>query len=472
MTGQEVRVAVLRDGQLRQLHIERSTERSIVGNIYKGKVTRVLPGMQAAFVDIGQAKNAFLHRDDIANKANNDQSISQLLRAGQVLLVQVVTAPVRDKGARLKTELSIAGHCLVYLPEGDRIGISQQVDANREMLIEQVATYQTQQQITGGFIIRTAAVQANQQSIDSEMAELFSQWQAILSISKEAKGIKLVYSEPNLPCRVLREFSTDQVGTIKCDEHVVIDEVRDYLSHSNAALLKNIQCNDKADALFDEHNIAQQIEIALSRQVALRSGGSLIFDETEAMTVIDVNTGSYVGKKNQQKTILTTNLEAADEIAKQICLRNLSGIIIIDFIDMSDQQDQQNVLATLGSSLADDRQNSRVGAMSPLGLVEISRKRGWPSLAQLVSESCPVCHGHGNVKTAMTSAYEIVRKITEQNHKFSASAYTIIACHTVVDVLQNIDGDMLTELCKTMQFEVKLQVDRSLHPHQYEIIPA
>lgn len=470
VTGQETRVAVVENGQLQQLHIERSSEQSIVGNIYKGKVTRVLPGMQAAFVDIGQPKNAFLHRDDIANKVNNQQSINALLHAGQVLLVQVVTAPVRDKGARLKTELSLAGHCLVYLPESDRVGISQQLNEDRDRLITQVSAWQTKLQLTGGFIIRTAAGQVDGQVIENEMAALSSQWQMITAASKQSKATALVYSEPNIACRIVREFAAENIASITIDDQRVTDELQTYLKHSQAQLLAKIQCDDQVAVLFEQHNIEKQITVALSRRVALKSGGSLVFDETEAMSVVDVNTASFVGKKNQQKTILTTNLEAANEVARQICLRNLSGIIIVDFIDMSDQKDQQTVLAALSDVLENDRQNARVGTFSPLGLVEISRKRGSSSLSQLLSQSCPVCDGYGNVKTAMTTAYEIVRNIAEQNSKCNASAYSIIASHAVIDVLQSTPGNLLTSLCETKQCDVKLQVDRSLHPHQYEIV--
>jgi len=479
VTPRETRVAVVENGTLQELHIERTLSRGIVGNIYKGKVVRVLPGMQAAFVDIGLDKNGFLHAADIAR---NDPAFSgepmrdippiqELAHEGESVYVQVLKDPIGSKGARLTTELSMPSRNLVYLPRGAGIGISQKIEneQERERLKTVVEKSIEQQSLEGGFIIRTLAESASDDDIAHDM--LFQQrlWQHTLAAMKNAAPASLVHEDVPLSLRTMRDLVDERLEKIRIDSKESFDKALAFARDFVPEVVDKIEYYPGEQPLFGLYSIEQSIQNAMERKVMLTSGGDLVIDQTEAMTTIDVNTGSYVGRRNHGDTLFKTNLEAATEIAHQMRLRNLGGIIIVDFIDMQKRSHKNQVMAALEAAIAKDRVKINITDISPLGLVEITRKRTRESLAEVMCEPCVVCEGRGVVKSVQTVCYEILREILREDRQFKAQAYTIVASSKVVDLLLDEEASSLADLQEFINRPISLRVDPYYQQQQYDI---
>ena len=479
VTPRETRVAVVENGKLQELHLERTLSRGIVGNIYKGKVVRVLPGMQAAFVDIGLEKNGFLHAADIARSdpafagqpMRETPPIQELAHEGENVYVQVLKDPIGTKGARLTTELSMPSRNLVYLPRGTGIGISQKVEneEERERLQELVQNHIDKHKLDGGFIIRTLAESASDDDIAYDM--LFQQrlWEHTVSSMKEAAPASLVHEDVPLSLRTMRDLVDEGLEKIRIDSKESYDRALSFAHDFVPEVVDKIEYYPGERPLFGLYSIEQSIQNALNRKVMLTSGGDMVIDQTEAMTTIDVNTGSYVGRRNHDETLFKTNLEAATEIAHQIRLRNLGGIIIVDFIDMQKHSHKRQVMAALESAIAKDRVKINVTDISPLGLVEITRKRTRESLEEVMCEPCSICEGRGVVKSVQTVCYEIMREILREDRQFKAQAYTVVASSNVVELFLDEEASSLADLQEFIDRPISLRADPYYPQQQYDI---
>ncbi|HEX5613482.1 MAG TPA: ribonuclease G [Burkholderiales bacterium] len=475
VTPQETRVAVIGAGQVQELIVERTTSRGLVGSIYMGRVARVLPGIQAAFVEMGLERAAFLHVADIwehrRQGGDPERSIERLLAEGQPLLVQVVKDPIGTKGARLSTQISVAGRMLVYLPHDPHIGISQRIEdeAGRAQLREKLRELLPADE-KGGFILRTLAESATEEELRADIEYLRHLWSDISARAQSAQAPALLYQDLSLAQRVLRDMASS--GT----DRVLVDS-REYF-HKLAAFAETYTPNVRAKLehytgerpLFDLYNVEPEIEKALSRRVDLKSGGYLIVDQTEAMTTIDVNTGGFVGSRTFDDTVFKTNLEAAQAIARQLRLRNLGGIIVLDFIDMDSEEHRNAVLEELRRALARDRTRMTVNGFTALGLVEMTRKRTRESLAHVLCEPCPTCAGRGEVKTARTVCYDILREIMREARQFNAREFRVLASQSVVDLLQEEESPAVAMLSDFIGRTVSLQVESGYTQEQYDIV--
>lgn len=480
ITPQETRVAIMQRGAVQELHIERSLSLGLVGNIYLGKVARVLPGMQSAFIDIGLERAAFLHVADIwhpraCNGENGNTAptppIEKTVFEGQTLMVQVIKDPIGTKGARLATQISIAGRTLVYLPQEPHIGISQRIEneAEREALRAKVQSLVPPDE-KGGFIVRTIAEDADDSELANDIAYLRKTWETIQQQATRRPAPSLLYQDLNLAQRVLRDFVHDVTGKILVDSRETFAKLSEFAAAYTPAVLSKIVHYTGERPLFDLYNVETEIERAMSRRVDLKSGGYLMVDQTEAMTTIDVNTGGYVGARNFDDTIFKTNLEAAQMIARQLRLRNLGGIIIIDFIDMENAEHRDAVLSELKKALARDRTRITVNGFSQLGLVEMTRKRTRESLAHVLCEQCPVCSGRGQIKTARTVCYDILREILRESRQFNPREFRLIASQGVIDLFLEEESQHLAMLCDFIGKPVSLQVETTFSQEQYDII--
>ncbi len=478
ITPQETRVALIAQGAVQELHVERTLSRGLVGNIYLGKVVRVLPGMQSAFIDIGLERAAFLHIADIWDARSNDgnpntplKPIEKLLFDGQSVTVQVVKDPIGTKGARLSTQISIAGRMLVYLPQDTHIGISQKIEdeAERESLRQKMQSLQ-QADDKGGFIVRTIAEEATTEDLQADIEYLRRTWATISQLAKTQPPTSLLYQDLNLAQRVLRDFVTEDTTAIQVDSRENYHMLQSFAEHYMPSVIPTLQHYTGERPLFDLHGVEEEIERALGRRVDLKSGGYLIVDQTEAMTTIDVNTGSFVAGRNFDDTIFKTNLEAAHAIARQLRLRNLGGIIIHDLIDMENAEHKQAVLAELNKALARDRTKVSVSGFSALGLVEVTRKRTRESLAHVLCEPCPACSGKGQVKTARTICYEILRELLREAKQFNPREFRILASQVVVDLFLEEENQHLAMLEEFVGKPISLQVENVFHQEQYDII--
>jgi ribonuclease G len=477
ITPQETRVALILQGAVQELHIERTLSRGMAGNIYLGKVVRVLPGMQSAFIDIGLERAAFLHVADIWEARPHDNSataptpIEKLLYDGQSLMVQVIKDPIGTKGARLSTQISIAGRMLVYLPQDSHIGISQRIEneAEREQLRGKVQRLVPPDE-KGGFIIRTMAEDASEPDLQMDIDYLRKTWSTITQQSKSKPAPALLYQDLNLAQRVLRDFVDDETSTIQIDSRENFQKLQQFGSMYTPSVLAKLVHYTGERPLFDLYGVEEEIQRALGRRVDLKSGGYLIIDQTEAMTTIDVNTGSYVNGRNFDDTVFKTNLEAAHAIARQLRLRNLGGIIVLDFIDMESAEHRNAVLAELGKALSRDRSKVSVSGFSALGLVEMTRKRTRESLAHILCEICPACGGKGQVKTARTVCYEILRELLREAKQFNPREFRILASQMVVDMFLEEESQHLAMLGDFIGKPISLQVETIYHQEQYDII--
>jgi ribonuclease G len=477
ITPQETRVALILQGAVQELHIERTLSRGMAGNIYLGKVVRVLPGMQSAFIDIGLERAAFLHVADIREARGDNESnaplkpIEKLLYDGQAIMVQVIKDPIGTKGARLSTQISIAGRMLVYLPQDGHIGISQRIEneAEREALRSKVQRLLPPEE-KGGFIIRTMAEEASDADLQMDVDYLRKTWAAITLQAKSRPAPSLLHQDLNLAQRVLRDFVNDDTSTIQIDSRENFQMLQQFGTTYTPSVLAKLVHYTGERPLFDLYGVEEEIQRALGRRVDLKSGGYLIVDQTEAMTTIDVNTGSYVSGRNFDDTIFKTNLEAAHAIARQLRLRNLGGIIILDFIDMENVEHRNAVLAELHKALARDRTKVSVSGFSALGLVEMTRKRTRESLAHILCEICPACGGKGQVKTARTICYEILRELLREAKQFNPKEFRILASQVVIDMFLEEESQHLAMLGDFVGKPISLQVETLFHQEQYDII--
>jgi ribonuclease G len=469
VTPQETRVAITAAGVVQELLIERAASRGLVGNIYVGRVARVLPGMQSAFVEIGLERAAFLHVADIWDR--RERPIEKILAEGQPILAQVVKDPIGSKGARLSTQVSIAGRLLVYLPHDPHIGISQRIEdeggraALRERLKELVPPDEK-----GGFILRTLAEAAAEEELRADLAYLRELWKAVAERSLGAEPPKLIYQDLSLAQRVLRDMVTPHTTRVLIDSRENFQKLAAFAERYMPQVRARLEHYTGERPLFDLHNVEPEIERALSRRVELKSGGTLIIDQTEAMTTIDVNTGGFVGSRNFDDTVFKTNLEAAQAIARQLRLRNLGGIIIIDFIDMDSLEHRNAVLDELRRALARDRTRITLNGFTALGLVEMTRKRTRESLAHVLCEPCPTCGGRGEVRTAHTVCYDILREIVREARAFNAREFRVIAAQPVIDLLLEDESGPLAMLQDFIGRPVSVQVETSYTQEQFDIV--
>lgn len=477
VTPQETRVALVLQGAVQELHVERTLSRGMAGNIYVGKVVRVLPGMQSAFVDIGLERAAFLHVADIwdarphAGPPSSPLPIERMLHDGQTITVQVIKDPIGTKGARLSTQISIAGRMLVYLPQESHIGISQRIEneAEREMLREKVQNLM-QPGEKGGFIIRTMAEDASDADLQSDIEYLRKTWSNITQMAKTRPAPSLLYQDLDLAQRVMRDFVNDQTAIIQVDSRENFLKLKAFGELYTPSVLSKLVHYPGERPLFDLYGVEEEIQRALGRRVDLKSGGYLIVDQTEAMTTIDVNTGSFVNGRNFDDTIFKTNLEASHAIARQLRLRNLGGIVILDFIDMENEDHKTAVLNELNRALARDRTKVSVSGFSALGLVEMTRKRTRESLAHILCEPCPACGGKGQVKTARTICYEILRELTREAKQFNPREFRILASQVVIDMFLEEESQHLAMLSDFLGKPISLQVETVYHQEQYDVI--
>jgi ribonuclease G len=477
VTPQETRVALVQQGAVQELHIERTASRGRVGNVYLGKVVRVLPGMQSAFIDIGLERAAFLHVADIwhpriaGEHTPPQQPIEKTVFEGQTLTVQVIKDPIGTKGARLSTQVSIAGRTLVYLPQEPHIGISQKIEneAEREAIRARLTAVLPAEE-KGGYIVRTIAEDATSEELAADVAYLRKTWATIVAQAQRLPPTSLLHQDLNLAQRVLRDFVTDETTRIQIDSRETYQMLVEFAAEFTPAVGSKLHHYTGERPLFDLYSIETEIQRALSRRVDLKSGGYLMIDQTEAMTTIDVNTGGYVGARNFDDTIFKTNLEAAHTIARQLRLRNLGGIIIIDFIDMDNAEHRDAVLAELKKALERDRTRATVNGFSQLGLVEMTRKRTRESLAHVLCEPCHVCQGRGQVKTARTICYDVLREIMRESRQFNPREFRVVASQEVIDLLLDEESQNLAMLIDFIGKPVSLQVESNLSQEQYDIV--
>jgi ribonuclease G len=479
VTPQETRVAITGSGVVQELLIERSASRGLVGNIYMGRVARVLPGMQSAFLEIGLERAAFLHVADIweQRKGGNGETakpIEKILAEGEPLLVQVVKDPIGSKGARLSTQISIAGRMLVYLPYDPHIGISQRIEdeGGRQALRDRLKDLVPPEE-KGGFIVRTLAESASEEALRADLEYLRHLWQVIRERSTENAGAsppRLLYQDLSLAQRVLRDMVSADTGRVVIDSRENFQKLAAFAQNYMPQVHGKLEHYTGERPLFDLYNVETEIEKALSRRVELKSGGYLIIDQTEALTTIDVNTGGFVGSRNFDDTIFKTNLEAAQAIARQLRLRNLGGIIILDFIDMESQEHRSAVLDEFRRALARDRTRMTVNGFTALGLVEMTRKRTRESLAHVLCEPCPICAGRGEVKTAHTVCYEILREILREARAFNAREYRVLASQPVIDLFQEEESASVAMLSDFIGKPISMQVETSYSQEQFDIV--
>jgi ribonuclease G len=482
----ETRAAILDNGVVQELYIERPSRRGLVSNLYKGRVSRVLPGMQAAFVEIGLERTAFLHAADIARSSAEDTLISaspaslppvedirRLVNSGDEILVQVIKDPIGSKGARLTTFIALPSRYLVYMPRGIGVGVSARIEDEAErtrlkgllaqLLPEGVGG-------PGGYIVRTAAQGASVESLREDMAYLARLWEHVQARAAEVPAGSVVHEDLPLSLRILRDELAHGVSRVLVDSPREYTQMREFAATFMPEGAPGVELYPGPRPLFDLNGVEEEIAKALDRKVPLKSGGHLVIDQTEAMTTIDVNTGAYVGHRNLEETIFRTNLEAAVSIARQLRLRNLGGIIIIDFIDMRDEPHRRAVLAALERALTGDRAQTHIVSLSPLGLVEMTRKRTRESLEHLLCEPCRTCEGRGFVRTAETACNEIFREIVRQSRQFASRELLILAHQDVVDRLLDEESATLGELEAQIGRPIRLQVETLYGIDQYDVV--
>ena len=479
-TPQETRVAILQQGVVQELHIERTNGRGIVGNVYLGRVARVLPGMQSAFIDIGLERTAFLHVADIWTQKGNGSGgvvgegprpIERILSEGQQLMVQVLKDPIGTKGARLSTQVSLAGRLLVDLPQEKHIGISQRIEDEtaRETLRTRIQA-QLPDDEAGGYIARTVAENATEAELADDIAYLRRLWSEIRHRGEQAQAPFMLHHDLTLAQRLLRDLVSLDTRRIIIDSRENFQKLSAFAEEFMPQLASLLTHYNGERPLFDLHGVEDEIQRALARRVDLKSGGYLIIDQTEAMTTIDVNTGGFVGLRNFDDTIFKTNLEAAQTIARQLRLRNLGGIIIVDFIDMESTEHRAAVLAEFDKALARDHTRITVNGFTALGLVEMTRKRTRESLAHVLCEPCPTCGGRGEVKTAQTVAYEILRELLREARQFNAREFRLLAAPSVIDLFLDEESQSMAMLSDFIGRPVSLHAEPGYTQEQFDIV--
>ncbi len=481
VTPRESRVAVIENGVVQELFIERERKRGIVGNIYKGKVSRVLPGMQAAFVDVGLERAAFLHASDIIKCPNEEleasnnkpENITELLFEGQEILVQVIKDSLGTKGARLTTCLTIPSRYLVLLPNENAINVSTKIEDEdeRQRLIDIVSGLSDSSN-GQGYIIRTAGEGVGKESLEKDQKFLSKLWQSIFNNISDTPAGNSLYEDLPLAIRVLRDIADDKIEKIRVDSRETYQKLMDFSQQFVPSMVERLEYYPGERPIFDLYSVEDEIQKALQRKVNLKSGGHLIFDQTEAMTTVDVNTGAFVGHRNLEETIFKTNLEAAQTIVRQLCLRNIGGIIIIDFIDMSVEDHKRQVLRALEKNLDRDHAKSQITEVSNLGLVEMTRKRTRESLEHILCEPCPVCSGRGSIQSAESVCYEIFRELIREARQYDAQQLLILASQDVVDLLLDEESNSLARLEEFIGVPIRFQVETLYTQEQYDVVPV
>jgi ribonuclease G len=479
VTPSETRVAMVENGVLHEVYIERTGKRGLVGNIYRGEVSRVMPGMQAAFIEIGHERTAFLHVSDIAvpqenNKPdsvrNGQDNIAELLQDGQKIMVQVVKDPLGTKGARLTTHISIPSRYLVFMPGGNTTGISQRIEDEEERQRLKDIVQEASTDKKGGYIIRTAAEGVHETDILEDMDFLHRLWESIQELEKDSARGTVLYEDLPLMKRTLRDLVKTDIEKVRIDSKETHRKAVDFAIKFVPEIASRIEYYPGERPIFDLYSVEDEIQKALNHKVQLKSGGYLVIDQTEAMTTIDVNTGAFIGHRNLEETIFKTNLEASQAIARQLRLRNLGGMIIIDFIDMTDEEHKRQVMRSLEKALEKDHARCHISQVSPLGLVEMTRKRTRESLEHVLCESCPTCNGRGSIKTAETVCYEIFREILREARQFDAQTFLVLASQEVVDRLLDEESTSVLELEAFIGKPIKFQVENLYTQEQYDVV--
>ncbi len=478
ITPMECRVALIENGVVQELFVERTARRGLVGNIYNGKVVRVLPGMQAAFVEIGLSRTAFLHINDMIwpRKKEKDQevpSVFELLHAGQQITVQVMKDMLGSKGARLSTDLSIPSRYLVLMPYGHHTGISQRIeqDEERERLKTLIEEIQLSCKLPGSLIVRTAAEGVSREALEHDVRYLARLWEYIQRQQKVVPAPGLIFEELPLPRRIVRDLASERTTKIYVDSREIYSKLSGFVEEFVPLMTDRLYHYPGERPLFDLYNVEDDLQKALQARVALKSGGYLMIDQTEAMTTVDVNTGSFVGGRSLEDTVYKTNLEATHVIARQLRLRNLGGIIIIDFIDMQELAHREEVMKSLEKMLERDHAKTKITQVSELGLVEMTRKRTRESLGNLLCEPCPICQGKGYVKTAETVCFEIFREILRCARAYeSPQGYTVVANTAIIDRLLSTEATAVADLEHFISRVIKFQVETSYNQEQYDIV--
>ena len=480
VTPQETRVATIENGMLVDIRIERVQKVGLVGSILQGTVRRVLPGMEAAFVDVGLDKAAFLHVSDIVEARLEEaggeravQPIARVLREGQTLAVQVIKDPLGTKGARVSTALTAPSRFLVMMPHESGVGISTRIDEEeeRERLRTLIEELRAENGTTGhGYIVRTAADGAAREALADDMDYLAKLWSGVRRRREEAAPGSVIFQDLPLVQRLLRDIRGEDLERIRIDSRESFQQCVDFCTEYVPELATRIEHYPGERPIFDLHGVEDEIERALNRKVPLKSGGYLVIDQTESMTTIDINTGGYVGRRNLEETIFKTNLEAAQAIARQLRLRNLGGIIIIDFIDMSDAEHRRQVLRALEKALERDRSRTQVSEVSALGLVEMTRKRTRESLEQVLCDECAVCAGRGMQKTRETIGFEITREIIRQVRQFDIESVTVLASLEMLEWFSEERSDDLAGLEEFVGVPVSIQGEPFYTREHYDVV--
>ncbi|MGQ0501035.1 MAG: ribonuclease G [Panacagrimonas sp.] len=480
---QETRVALVEGGAAQEIYIQRASRHGLVGNIYKGVVQRVLPGMQAAFIEIGLERTAFLHVADMLHPMGNGHApgeppremppIQTLLHDGQDVLVQILKDPLGSKGARLTTLLSVPSRYLVLLPFEPHGGASVRIEDEAERTrLRQIVT-----QVAGemcpnfGVIARTAAEGVDGARLAADLKFLLRLWTAISEQARIAPPRSLVHGDLPLSMRILRDLLGADIERIRIDSAEEFRSVREFADVFVPHAAERLEHYSGAAPIFDLYGVEDDIDRALARKVDLKSGGHLVIDQTEAMTTIDVNTGAFTGHRNLEETILKTNLEAAQAIARQLRLRNLGGIIVLDFIDMGNADHRAQVMRALEKELKRDPARTRVYDFSPLGLVEMTRKRSRESLGHILCMPCPTCEGRGVIKTVETLCHDIVREVSRAARQFEARQFLVLASPTVIQRLTDDASMGLAQLEASLNRPIRLQAEGSYHPESFDVVP-
>ncbi len=475
----EARAAVVENGVLQEVFLERVSRRGLISNIYKGRVSRVLPGMQAAFIEIGLERTAFLHASDILDSRHietgieppRSENIRALVSEGNEILVQVVKDPLGTKGARLTTYITLPSRYLVYMPQSRGVGVSARIEAEAERERLRAAVQAgVESEENAGYIVRTAAEDALPEALLADMQYLRKLWQFVRQKGLRTEPGNLVHADLPLHLRVLRDLMRPVVDRVLIDQASAHREMQDFAASFMPDALPRLELYGGARPLFELHHVEEEIQKALDRKVSLKSGGHLIIDQTESMTTIDVNTGAFVGHRNLEETIFRTNLEAAVTIARQLRLRNLGGIIIIDFIDMEEPEHRRQVIQALEKALSDDHVKTNISSVSPLGLVEMTRKRTRESLEHLLCQPCPTCEGRGFVKTAETVCYEVFREIVRQSRQFECQQLMVLAHQDVIERLLDEESSALGELELVTGKPIRLQTEALYTVDQYDVV--
>ena len=487
----QTRIAVLEDDRLTEIFVERHRHRGLVGNVYKGRVTRVLPGMQAAFVDVGLERDAFLYVSDVASDVealeeqelgieeprNNDEppahhgpapSIDELLKPGQEIIVQVVKDPLPSKGARISTHVTLPGRYLVLLPSVRHFGVSRRIEdeAERERLLALLGGLPT----NGGLIVRTVGEGKGPEEFASDLAYLSRLWEKIRQRAGKVSAPTLLHQDLDLALRVVRDLLRQDFSVLWVDGEETYERIVEFIDQVQPALVAKVKLFRQGPTLFEQFGIEEQIEAALKSKVWLKSGGYIVINPTEALVAIDVNTGRFVGQSNLEDTVLQTNLEAVQEIVRQIRLRDLGGIIVIDLIDMVEQAHREEVFASLESELRKDRAKTKVLNISEFGLVEVTRKRSRANLERLLTQPCPYCSGRGRIKSVATICLNLRKELLNLRGRTGNSELLLRVHPEISRALQQEERAILDELERSLGVHILIQSDPELHHERFDVV--